>query len=71
MVIGLTSLLVLITLLSQVTSALPRNSYFKALDVWMFGSIGIIYSILIMQTVIDILDHYQENKSSIKVILLA
>ncbi|KAK8382224.1 hypothetical protein O3P69_015273 [Scylla paramamosain] len=59
-VIALTAMLVLTTLLSQVSSNLPRNSYFKALDVWMFGAIGLIFSILILQTVVDVVARGEE-----------
>ncbi|XP_068215616.1 uncharacterized protein [Palaemon carinicauda] len=67
-VIALTAMLVLTTLLSQVSNQLPRNSYFKAIDMWMFTSIGLIFVILIMQTVIDVLHRREKALNSIKVI---
>ncbi|XP_047479823.1 probable ligand-gated ion channel 46 [Penaeus chinensis] len=57
-------MLVLTTLLNQVSAQLPRNSYFKALDIWMFGAIGLIFSILIMQTMVDVI-HRNEEKTTI------
>ncbi|XP_045137842.1 glycine receptor subunit alphaZ1-like isoform X1 [Portunus trituberculatus] len=64
-VIALTAMLVLTTLLSQVSSNLPRNSYFKALDVWMFGAIGLIFSILILQTVVDVVARGEETTKQV------
>ncbi|XP_069972986.1 uncharacterized protein [Penaeus vannamei] len=63
-IIALTAMLVLTTLLNQVSAQLPRNSYFKALDMWMFGAIGLIFSILILQTVVDVV-HRNEEKTTI------
>ncbi|XP_037801847.1 gamma-aminobutyric acid receptor subunit rho-2-like [Penaeus monodon] len=63
-IIALTAMLVLTTLLNQVSAQLPRNSYFKALDIWMFGAIGLIFSILIMQTMVDVI-HRNEEKTTI------
>nr|XP_027219155.1 uncharacterized protein LOC113811554 [Penaeus vannamei] len=59
-------MLVLTTLLNQVSAQLPRNSYFKALDMWMFGAIGLIFSILILQTVVDVVHRKaQENVTKV------
>ncbi|XP_037801849.1 uncharacterized protein LOC119596601 [Penaeus monodon] len=60
-------MLVLTTLLNQVSAQLPRNSYFKALDMWMFGAIGLIFSILIMQTVVDVA-HRKAQETVTKVV---
>ncbi|XP_069972834.1 uncharacterized protein [Penaeus vannamei] len=65
-IIALTAMLVLTTLLNQVSAQLPRNSYFKALDMWMFGAIGLIFSILILQTVVDVVHRKaQENVTKV------
>lgn len=66
-VIALTAMLVLTTLLNQVSANLPRNSYFKALDIWMFGAIGLIFSILILQTVADVLQRREAEAEAAKV----
>ncbi|XP_042892164.1 uncharacterized protein LOC122266460 [Penaeus japonicus] len=60
-------MLVLTTLLNQVSAQLPRNSYFKALDMWMFGAIGLIFAILIMQTVVDVV-HRKDEETITKVV---
>ena len=52
-IVSLTSLLVLITLNNQVSTQLPKTSYFKMIDVWLFGAMGFIFSIIVLQTVID------------------
>ncbi|XP_047479834.1 glutamate-gated chloride channel subunit beta-like [Penaeus chinensis] len=66
-IIALTAMLVLTTLLNQVSAQLPRNSYFKAIDMWMFGAIGLIFSILIMQTVVDVV-HRKAQETLTKVV---
>lgn len=63
----MTAMLVLTTLLNQVSANLPRNSYFKALDIWMFGAIGLIFSILILQTVADVMKRREEDAGAAKV----
>ncbi|XP_050690285.1 serotonin-gated chloride channel mod-1-like [Eriocheir sinensis] len=66
-VIALTAMLVLTTLLNQVSANLPRNSYFKALDIWMFGAIGLIFSILILQTMADVMQRREAEAGAAKV----
>ncbi|XP_069982164.1 uncharacterized protein [Penaeus vannamei] len=59
-IVSLTSMLVLTTLFSQTSSQLPRTSYFKLVDIWMFGAIGCIFCIIVTQTVIDFVYDPQE-----------
>ncbi|XP_045582905.2 uncharacterized protein [Procambarus clarkii] len=49
----LTSLLVLATLFTQVSSSLPKTSYFKMVDVWLLFCIVISFMIIIFHVVID------------------
>ncbi|XP_018013295.2 uncharacterized protein LOC108670342 [Hyalella azteca] len=50
---ALTALLVVATLFTQVSSSLPKTSYFKMVDVWLLFCIGIIFVIIIFHSVID------------------
>ncbi|XP_037776753.1 uncharacterized protein LOC119573677 [Penaeus monodon] len=59
-------MLVLTTLFSQTSSQLPRTSYFKLVDIWMFGAIGCIFSIIVTQTIIDFVYDPQEPLPVIK-----
>ena len=61
-IVSLTSLLVLTTLNNQASSQLPKTSYFKMIDIWMFGAIGVIFSIIVLQTIIDFV--YEPSPSS-------
>lgn len=50
--ISLTTLLVLYTLFSQTSSALPKTSYIKMIDVWFFFCISVLFSIIILHVVV-------------------
>ncbi|XP_042218234.1 uncharacterized protein LOC121863580 [Homarus americanus] len=52
-VVALTALLVLSSLFTQTSNSLPKTSYFKLVDVWLFFSIVIIFIVVILQTLID------------------
>lgn len=49
----LTSLLVMATLFTQVSSSLPKTSYFKMVDVWLLFCIVISFLIIIFHAIID------------------
>lgn len=63
---ALTSLLVLATLFTQVSSSLPKTSYFKMVDIWLLFCIIVIFFIIIFHTIIDLHVDYGEmsNKDS-------
>ncbi|XP_045110701.1 uncharacterized protein LOC123504331 [Portunus trituberculatus] len=52
-VVAVTSLLVLTSLLTQTSNSLPKTSYFKLIDVWLFFSIVIIFLVILLQTLVD------------------
>nr|XP_045585044.1 glycine receptor subunit alpha-2-like [Procambarus clarkii] len=49
----LTALLVLASLYTQTSGSLPKTSYFKLVDVWLFFSIVMMFIIVLLQTLID------------------
>ncbi|KAK4320578.1 hypothetical protein Pmani_008582 [Petrolisthes manimaculis] len=53
-VVALTSLLVLSQLYTQTSNSLPKTSYFKLVDVWLFFSIVMIFIVVMLQTLIDL-----------------
>ncbi|XP_042221874.1 uncharacterized protein LOC121866320 [Homarus americanus] len=66
-IVSLTSMLVLTTLFSQTSSQLPRTSYFKMIDIWMFGAIGCIFSIIVTQTVVDFIHEPNEPQKVVPI----
>ncbi|XP_047498550.1 acetylcholine-gated chloride channel subunit acc-1-like [Penaeus chinensis] len=51
--VSLTTLLVLMTLFSQVSDSLPKTSYFKLVDIWFFTSILFTFIIIVCHTVVE------------------
>ncbi|XP_063883283.1 gamma-aminobutyric acid receptor subunit delta-like [Scylla paramamosain] len=51
---ALTSQLVLATLFTQVSTSLPKTSYFKMVDIWLLFCILLIFFIIIFHTIIDL-----------------
>lgn len=51
--VSLTTLLVLMTLFSQVSDALPKTSYFKLVDIWFFASILFTFIIIVCHTIVE------------------
>ena len=51
--ISLTTLLVLYTLFSQTSSALPKTSYIKMVDIWFFFCISTLFFIIILHVIIE------------------
>ncbi|XP_069953925.1 uncharacterized protein, partial [Cherax quadricarinatus] len=49
----LTALLEVVTLYARTSNSLPKTSYFKLVDVWLFFSIVIMFIIVMLQTHID------------------
>lgn len=39
--------------LSQTSNSLPKTSYFKLVDVWLFFSIVMIFNVVMLQTLVD------------------
>ncbi|XP_071548102.1 uncharacterized protein [Panulirus ornatus] len=52
-IVALTSLLVLASLYTQTSNSLPKTSYFKLVDVWLFFAIVMIFVVVLLQTLID------------------
>lgn len=48
--VSLTSLLVLSSLLTQTSETLPKTSYFKMVDIWLFFCIVIIFMVILIHT---------------------
>ena len=48
--VSLTSLLVLASLLTQTSESLPKTSYFKMVDIWLFSCILTIFLIILFHT---------------------
>ncbi|XP_076058520.1 uncharacterized protein LOC143035535 [Oratosquilla oratoria] len=57
---ALTALLVLATLFTQVSTSLPKTSYFKMVDIWLLFCIILIFIIIIWHTVIDVYVDYDK-----------
>ncbi|KAK7084745.1 hypothetical protein SK128_000419 [Halocaridina rubra] len=51
---ALTALLVLATLFTQVSTSLPKTSYFKMVDIWLLFCIILIFFIMVFHTIIDL-----------------
>ncbi|XP_076049413.1 uncharacterized protein LOC143030094 [Oratosquilla oratoria] len=51
---ALTSLLVMATLFTQVSTSLPKTSYFKMVDIWLLFCIAIIFVIIAFHAIIDV-----------------
>lgn len=56
--VSLTSLLVLMTLFSQVADTLPKTSYFKLVDIWFFVSILYTFIIILVHTIVESFHKY-------------
>ncbi|XP_037779746.1 glycine receptor subunit alpha-2-like [Penaeus monodon] len=52
-IVAITALLVLSSLFTQTSNALPKTSYFKMVDVWLFFSILIIFIVVFIQTLVE------------------
>lgn len=39
--------------ISQTSNSLPKTSYFKLVDVWLFFSIVMIFNVVMLQTLVD------------------
>ncbi|XP_064113366.1 uncharacterized protein LOC135220009 isoform X1 [Macrobrachium nipponense] len=66
-VVALTAWVVLSSLYSQTSNSLPKTSYFKCIDIWLFFAMVIIFIMVIVQTLIDYTA--QEDFSGIKACL--
>ncbi|XP_047477381.1 gamma-aminobutyric acid receptor subunit pi-like [Penaeus chinensis] len=56
---ALTTLLVMATLFTQVSSSLPKTSYFKLVDVWLLFCIFSTFLIIVFHIIIDLSLHNQ------------
>lgn len=64
--VSLTSLLVLMTLFSQVADTLPRTSYFKLVDIWFFFSIIYTFLIIMLHTLVEYFHLYEHEIRAMK-----
>ncbi|ROT81978.1 hypothetical protein C7M84_024864 [Penaeus vannamei] len=64
--VSLTSLLVLMTLFSQVADTLPRTSYFKLVDIWFFFSIIYTFLVIMQHTVVEYFHLYEHEIRALK-----
>ncbi|XP_076056292.1 uncharacterized protein LOC143034241 [Oratosquilla oratoria] len=55
-IVAITTLLVLSSLFTQTSSSLPKTSYFKLIDIWLFFAIVIIFCVVIFHTAIEFFD---------------
>ncbi|XP_064113370.1 uncharacterized protein LOC135220010 isoform X2 [Macrobrachium nipponense] len=62
--VALTSLLVLSSLYTQTSNSLPKTSYFKLVDIWLFFSIVMIFIVVLLQTLIDFSEQAEFNEDS-------
>ena len=58
---ALTAQLVLATLFTQVSTSLPKTSYFKMVDIWLLFCIMLIFFIIIFHTIIDLNLDYSDG----------
>ncbi|XP_066980291.1 uncharacterized protein [Macrobrachium rosenbergii] len=52
-VVALTAKVVLYTLYSQTSNSLPKTSYFKFIDIWLFFAMVAIFVVVLLQTLVD------------------
>nr|XP_045592492.1 uncharacterized protein LOC123754290 [Procambarus clarkii] len=62
MAVSLTTLLVLYTLFSNTSDALPTTAYVKLVDVWFFFCIFLLFFIIVLHTVVEHQVNMSENK---------
>ncbi|KAL7635244.1 UNVERIFIED_CONTAM: hypothetical protein RMT77_014231 [Armadillidium vulgare] len=58
---SLTTLLVVATLLNQVSSYLPKTSYFKAIDIWLLFCTSVIFLVIVFHVLIDIVAYNSDE----------
>ncbi|XP_068220245.1 uncharacterized protein [Palaemon carinicauda] len=63
-VVALTSLLVLSSLYTQTSNSLPKTSYFKLVDIWLFFAIVMIFIVVLLQTLIDFSEQFELEEDS-------
>lgn len=61
MTVSLTTLLVLYTLFSNTSDALPTTAYVKLIDVWFFFCIFLLFFIIVVHTVVEHMVNLSEN----------
>ncbi|XP_066980309.1 uncharacterized protein [Macrobrachium rosenbergii] len=52
-VVALTAKVVLATLYTQTSNSLPKTSYFKFIDIWLFSAMVMLFIVVVLQTLID------------------
>ena len=62
--VSLTSLLVLSSLLTQTSETLPKTSYFKMVDIWLFFCIVTIFTVIIIHTASIYVDKADEEPAN-------
>ncbi|XP_069192747.1 glutamate-gated chloride channel subunit beta-like [Procambarus clarkii] len=58
---ALTAVLVLATLFTQVSSSLPKTSYFKVVDIWLLFCIILVFIIILFHMIIDLQIDYGDG----------
>ncbi|XP_064091613.1 uncharacterized protein LOC135205179 [Macrobrachium nipponense] len=61
--VSLTSLLVLSSLLTQTSETLPKTSYFKMVDIWLFFCIVTIFTVILIHTASIYVDRVNQEAS--------
>nr|XP_027221917.1 gamma-aminobutyric acid receptor subunit beta-like [Penaeus vannamei] len=61
---ALTTLLVMATLFTQVSSSLPKTSYFKLVDVWLLFCIFSTFLVIVFHIIIDLSLHNEGTTNS-------
>ncbi|MCL4130380.1 UNVERIFIED_CONTAM: hypothetical protein GTU68_051643 [Idotea baltica] len=67
-VVALTALLVLSSLFTQTSNSLPKTSYFKLVDVWLFFSTVIIFIVVLFHTLAEYHSYKPHNKPGSRVL---
>lgn len=61
MAVALTTLLVLYTLFSQTSEALPSTAYVKMIDIWFFTVITLLFIIIVFHVIVEYIDQKIEH----------
>ena len=68
MAVSLTTLLVLYTLFSNTSDALPITAYVKLIDVWFFFCIFLLFFIIVIHTAVEHMVNLSEDKKFTQVL---
>ncbi|XP_071524207.1 uncharacterized protein [Panulirus ornatus] len=68
MAVSLTTMLVLYTLFSNTSDALPTTAYVKMIDVWFFFCIFLLFFIIVVHTIVEHMVNLSENQKFTQVL---